>query len=122
MKELTKSQKKNLRALYLLYAKKGNGIHLSALADLMEVKLPTAAHSVSQLEKAGLVKHESYGLIYLTAKGKGEGYELAKAFNTVRDYFVKALKMQRQVAAEESYHTSHLLKPSTIQRMIQAIA
>jgi len=115
---LSRSNEDYLEAILVLGLKQGI-VRVRDLADHLQVKAPSVATAVKKLAADGLVRHEHYGYVELTA----QGFELAEAvhrrhkllFRFLHDF----LGLDETTSSQDACEIEHWLSPQTIARIIQ---
>mgnify|MGYP005839550557 FL=1 len=115
---LSRSNEDYLEAILVLGLRQGI-VRVRDLADHLQVKAPSVATAVKKLAADGLVRHEHYGHVELTA----QGFELAEAvhrrhkllFRFLHDF----LGLDESTSAQDACEIEHWLSPQTITRIIQ---
>jgi Mn-dependent DtxR family transcriptional regulator len=69
------------------------------------------------LVEAGLVRHQVYGKIELTEKGKGVGAELLRRSDCLTRLLVDILGMSPSEAAAEVHRMEHVLSDAVLSRL-----
>jgi Mn-dependent DtxR family transcriptional regulator len=83
----------------------------------MGVKEPSVSRAVGGLVKEGLVRHEVYGKIELTDKGRAVGAELIRRTDCLSRLLVDLLSMPPEAAAAEVHRMEHVLGAAEVHRM-----
>jgi len=112
---LTPSQENYLEWIYRL-AEQGP-VRVGELARRMAVRLPSASRAVHGLAEAGLVSHESYGLIELTPEGRTAGREIVRRHACLTRLLVEVLGMEQDMAGAEVHRLEHTLSAEVLSRL-----
>lgn len=115
VKGLTPSQENYLEWIYRL-AEHGP-VRVGDLARRMEVRLPSASRAVNGLVEAGLVRHESYGLVELTPEGTLAGREIVRRHHCLTRLLVEVLDMEPDRAGSEVHRLEHMLSTEVLARL-----
>ena len=115
MKKLTGSQENYLECLYRI---SGHGpVRVRDLARNLGVRLPSVTRAVSGLEKMGLVDHESYGQVLLTAEGEAVGKEIVRRHECLSRLMVELMGMSESEAAPHIHRLEHVVEESLLVRL-----
>lgn len=90
-------------------------VRLGQLADLAGVKTPSATRAVGILTRAGLVSHEPYGGIALTAAGESLADELMRRRDCVSRLLTEVLGLRAEDAASAAHRIEHALDDVVLQ-------
>jgi len=112
---LTPSQENYLEWIYRL-AEQGP-VRVGELARRMAVRLPSASRAVNGLAEAGLVRHESYGLVELTPGGRTAGREIIRRHACLTRLLVEVLGMEQDKAGVEVHRLEHTLSAEVLSRL-----
>lgn len=115
---LSRSNEDYLEAILVLGLRQGI-VRVRDLADHLQVKAPSVATAVKKLAADGLVRHEHYGHVELTA----QGFELAEAIHRRHKLLFRFLHdflgLDESTSAQDACEIEHWLSPQTITRIIQ---
>jgi len=115
MKKLTGSQENYLEWIYRL-AKEGP-VHIRRLAEKAGVKLPSASRAIAGLAAKGLVEHEKYGAVHLTAEGESVGKEIVRRDDCLTQFLVKILAMNPSDADPAVHRMEHVIDGAVLNRL-----
>jgi len=113
---LTASQENYLEWIYRGIAA-GKVVRSRDVAAKLGVKLPSVSRAVGQLAKNGLVRHESYGVIELTAAGRAAGRAIVRRDDCLTRLLVEVLGMDEVAADPEVHRLEHVLGEEVLQRL-----
>jgi DtxR family Mn-dependent transcriptional regulator len=113
---LTASQENYLEWIFRGIAE-GRVVRSRDLAAKLGVKLPSVSRAVGQLAKKGLVRHESYGVIELTATGRAAGRAIVRRDDCLTRLLVEVLGMNEAAADPEVHRLEHVLGEEVLQRL-----
>ena len=82
---------------------------LSELAEMNEVKMPSATRAVGNLARAGLVMHEPYGGVTLSPEGKRVADGLDRRRECVARLLVEVLGLSPESADKAAHRIEHAL-------------
>jgi DtxR family Mn-dependent transcriptional regulator len=115
MKKLTASQENYLEWIYRL-AEEGP-VHVRRLAEKVGVKLPSASRAIAGLVAKGLVEHEKYGAVSLTAEGESVGKEIVRRDDCLTQFLVEILAMKPCDADPVVHRMEHVIDGEVLNRV-----
>jgi len=115
---LSASGEDYLRAAFVLNSRDGF-VRITDLADYLSVKPPSAVSAVKKLAREGLVRHEPYGRVELTAQGRQVAEELHRRHETLVDFLTRFLSLDERTAEEDACHMEHTLSSETLSRIVK---
>ena len=98
---------------------KGHGVKITTLAKEMDVKKPSAHQAVAKLKEMGMVTHQTYGMIYLTEKGRKKGADIVKRHKLLYDFLTKVLDVPSESAEIEACGIEHIVSEETIEALTE---
>ena len=81
------------------------------IAQARGVTLPTVSSAVEKLRELGLVKHQHYGYVTLTLKGRKLADELHSTHNAIKEMFIKVLGLSEEIADDDACKLEHFISP-----------
>lgn len=87
------------------------------LAEQLGVKRPSATRAVRSLAEKGLVEHERYGEIRLTASGQALGQAIVRRDQCLTRFLVDILDMPADSADPEVHRLEHVLSDDVLGRL-----
>ncbi len=87
------------------------------LAARLGVSTSSASEMVRKLTEAGLVDHEPYGDIELTAQGRRRAVEMVRRHRLIETYLVEALGYSWDEVHSEAEVLEHAVSPLMVDRM-----
>jgi len=88
------------------------------LANYFQVKAPSVVDALKKLKSMGLIEHEFYGFVVLTAKGKPIAQEIYNKHLLLKDFLKKVLHVNELVAEDDACKIEHYLSKETINNII----
>lgn len=116
MKDLSTSLEDYLEAAYTLGLKDGFS-RATGISRLLQVSKPSVSAAVKGLAARGLLKHERYGYIRLTAAGLKAGAEISGRHLLLKDFFISVLAMKDSEAERDACRAEHALSPGALKRV-----
>lgn len=89
-------------------------IRINKLAQLLNVRDPSASKMVQKLANLGLLNYEKYGIIVLSEKGKGIGEFLLERHNIIED-FLRFLGCEEDHVLIQTELIEHNINAKTVQ-------
>ncbi len=102
-----------VKAIYLAERKKGYA-RIVEISTMLEIKPPSVTEMIQKLVKKKLVKHERYGRIKLTRKGRKLARDVFKR-HTVLKNFLMILGVNEKLADKDACKMEHDLSPETLE-------
>ena len=112
---ITPSQENYLEHIFYLSTK--GDVHVRNLAESVNVKLPSVTRAINRLAEAGMVKHKTYGIIKITAKGRKTAQSIVRRDICLNRFFVDILQMDPEIAAAEVCRIEHLISDEVLNRL-----
>jgi len=117
---LSQSQEDYLKTMYLLGGCDGF-VHVRDVAMKLNVKKPSVVAAVKNLVDRGLIKHERYGSLSLTGKGKLIAEEVCERHRVLFEFFHKVLGVESETAEKDACLVEHYISPETKKRLFKFI-
>ena len=117
---LSRSVEDYLKAVYLLN-ERGRAAGTSQLADALEVQPASVSGMVRRLAGDGLVRHEPYRGVRLTAKGKREALRILRRHRVIESYLVRRLGFSWDNVHAEAERLEHAASDDLVDRMAEAV-
>lgn len=102
----------------LVLGRAGYPVRVTALARRLGVSKPTVVAALAALERRGLVRHERYGGVELTAAGRRQATETDRRHRLVRTFLARVLGVNDDVAEQDACRIEHNLSPETVSRLV----
>jgi len=115
-KKLSASMEDYLEAIYML-ARENHVARSKDIAERLDVNRSSVTGMVRTLAERGLVEHERYGYITLTAAGERAAREVAGRHDVLRDFFVKVLCIDPEEADQAACRMEHAVSKRVIERL-----
>jgi len=112
-KPLTMVMEDYLEAIYDLGQEK-KSVRVRDIAKRMNVKMPTVTSMLKSLSEREMVHYEKYEYIELTRSGTKVGKEMRRRHGIINEFLTSILKIDPEVADEDSCKMEHALSPSTL--------
>ena len=97
------------KSIYALQRRSDDAISTSALADRLGVSPASVTAMLKRMGKAGLVEHEPYRGVHLTAAGEQVALEVIRHHRLLESYLAEALGMPWDRVHDEAEVLEHVL-------------
>lgn len=120
MNNLTFIMENYLEAVYEL-SKEKNFARLSDVAQRLNVTKASASKAMKSLLDKGLISTERYREIYLTEEGKKTAEITAAKHETIREFFIRVLKIDPSTADTDACAIEHVISYTSVKAMMDYI-
>jgi DtxR family Mn-dependent transcriptional regulator len=110
-----------LEAMWTLAGKHGCTT-VTRLSDALGVSKPSVTAAIARLAGEGLVSHEKYGSVTLTARGGVVADDVWRRHQALRVFLMGVLGVSRDTAEEDACKLEHHLSPVTSERLGRFVA
>jgi DtxR family Mn-dependent transcriptional regulator len=114
--ELTASMEDYLEAIFRLSEAK-RVVRVRDVARAVGVTPPSATGAIKSLSERGLVSHERYEDVLLTAHGKSVAQDVNERHEELRSFFEDVLLLDGSAADEEACKLEHSISAITLERL-----
>lgn len=105
-----------LKAIAVI-AERGEKVTVTALSETLGVTTPSVSDAVTRLSEAGLVFHEKYHDVKLTAEGAGIAADVCHRHEALRRFLVDILNVDAETADTDACRAEHVLSRSSLVRL-----
>ena len=119
-REQSASMEDYLEAVAIL-RNEGRVVRVKQIGQALGVKMPSVTAALRRLSDDGLVKHERYGYVELTAKGGKAAKEIFHRHEVLRRFLTEVLSIDPQVAQEDACRMEHAISPITLGRLAKFV-
>lgn len=116
MEPISSSLEDYLEAIFILIQKHPH-VRLTDIAEFMGVSKPSVNRAVGNLKEAGLVSHETYGVVSLTAKGKQRAAVVLRRHKLIKRFLTQTLGVEEDIAERDACRMEHVMSPKTIEKL-----
>lgn len=116
MDKMSSSLEDYLEAIYVL-GQQGGEVRLTDVAVFLKVSRPSVNRAIGTLKEAGLVVHEAYGQISLSAKGKTQAAKVLKRHLLIKRFLTDTLDVSEATAEEDACRMEHVMSGETIEKL-----
>jgi len=113
---LSSTHEMYLKVLYRLEVENDTG-RVRDMAKGLGVTPSTVSAVIKKLEHAGLVLHDRYGMVKLTAAGTRVAQCVVRRFDTIRAFLMEVLRLDAESAEVDACMMEHAVSPATVNRM-----
>jgi DtxR family Mn-dependent transcriptional regulator len=116
----TASMEDYLKVIAIL-AEECYSVKVSEIAKALRVKKPSVTSALAKLSEAGLVQHESYGDVVLTAEGAKIGQDVCQRHRTLRQFLVEILNVDPALAEGDACRMEHVVSRMSMERLTKLL-
>jgi DtxR family Mn-dependent transcriptional regulator len=109
------------KSIYALQRRSDDAISTSALADRLGVSPASVTAMLKRMGKAGLVEHEPYRGVHLTAAGEQVALEVIRHHRLLESYLAEALGMPWDRVHDEAEVLEHYISEELEERIAVAL-
>lgn len=117
LKKLSPRQEDYLKAVCLITRKQGKA-RSKEIMRLLGVSGPSVTEALQSLTRKGMVNYQPYENITITPEGEKVAEGLLHRHETLRDFFIEVLGIDRETADKGACKMEHAASPNIIKRMI----
>ena len=100
----------------------GTNVTVTQLSDALNVSKPSVTAAMAKLAGEGLVEHEKYGAVDLTARGKVIAEDVCHRHETLKVFLTEILGVSPGTAEEDACKLEHHLSHDSSMRLTRFIA
>jgi len=98
-----------------------NIVRVTQLSRELGVSKPSVCAALNKLAKAGLVQHERYASIELTAGGRRVADDVIHRHEIMHRFLTEILGIDRERAEEDACRMEHVLSPPSLERFSEFV-
>ena len=91
------------------------------IAERLGLSKPSVHTALHELENRGMITHEHYGAIILTAKGKEAYEEIKYKHDSLKLYLTKVLGVSDETADKDACAMEHIISEETFEKIIKSL-
>lgn len=118
--EQTASMEDYLEAIAIVREKRPV-VRVSHISRTLGVSMPSVTAAVKKLVDGGLVEHEPYGHVELTAEGDVIARDVFHRHEALRRFLTEILGVEPDVALEDACRMEHAMGPATRDRLSEFV-
>jgi DtxR family transcriptional regulator, Mn-dependent transcriptional regulator len=115
---LTESLEMYLETISLL-REKSKMARVTDIARELGVSKPSVHAALHELERRGLIEHEHYGEVYLSAAGKSASAEIRRRHKLLTSFLCEVVGVGPEIAERDACRIEHYLSKETMDRIAQ---
>lgn len=115
-KTLTPNMEMYLKTIYEIDGG-GDEARVKGIADRLGVKMPSVTGAVDSLQRRGLVRHNPYGGVQLTPRGRRVARDVKDRNDLLFRFLCDVLKLPEKIAARDACELEHVVSPKTLERL-----
>lgn len=93
-------------------------VRITDIAKSLNIAKASATQAINTLIDEGLVLKEKYGPVFLTKKGETEACKIKKTHKIIREFLIKVLQVESEIADKDACLIEHVISPQSINGMI----
>jgi len=93
-------------------------VRVTDIAINLNISKASVTQAIDTLIGQGYVSKEKYGPVTLTRKGTLEAMKIINIHKVIREFLIKVLETDSDVADKDACLMEHIISPQTIERMI----
>lgn len=113
---LTSSSEDYLEAIFLLDRRK-KAVRVKDISEELGVSMPSVHQALRILKEKSLIRHESYGYVELTGRGRDEGQRIYYRHRILKRFLTDILNVPEELAEEEACRMEHYISQETQKRL-----
>ena len=94
-----------------------NVVRVTQLSSALGVRKSSVSAAITKLSNEGLVIHEKYGLIELTAEGEKIARDVLHRHEILEQFLIKILGVNPKIAWNDACEMEHHISPVTIHKL-----
>jgi len=102
----------------LIISEKNETVRITDLAQSMGIAKSSATEAVKSLVDLGLLKHEKYGPVELTERGKKRAEEVRRRHRLIKSFLTEILGVPLETAEKDACLMEHAVSSVTINRLV----
>lgn len=112
----TSSMEDYLETIAML-REEGKPVTVTAISKIMGVRKPSVNWALNKLSDAGLVEHERYGDVELTAEGASLAQDVHRRHNILSQFLTDILEVNPETAEKDACGMEHVISSVTMERL-----
>ena len=121
MQRRTASMEDYLEAIMLL-DKQTAGATVTSISRFLEVTKPSVSAALNKLAESGLVEHQKYGSLALTAEGRRTARDVYHRHTTLLSFLTGVLGVDERTAEEDACKLEHSLSATSVKKLTDFVA
>ncbi len=96
-------------------------VRVKNIARELHVKMPSVTEALKTLARDGLIRHEKYGYVQLTQKGKSIAEEIYSRHQTLFKFLNEILGIDPRTADVDACRMEHTISSTALKKLIEFI-
>lgn len=118
--ELSASLEDYLEAIYHLVEER-RVARVKDIAARLNVRMPSVTGALRSLSSKGLVEHDPYSYVTLTAKGEAVAQEVVRRHEVLTRFLVEQLGLGGEAAERNACTMEHAIEPIVLDRLVEFV-
>ncbi|MDR2509730.1 MAG: metal-dependent transcriptional regulator [Spirochaetaceae bacterium] len=119
--KMTASQEDYLEMVSFL-SEQNESVRVTAIAAELGFSKPSVTAALKLLEEKSLIKHERYGDIQLTEKGRALAAEIRQKHEVLTAFLHEVLGVNKKTAEQDACKMEHVLSDETFTKLKKFVA
>ena len=119
-REQTASMEDYLEAVAIL-RERGKAVRVKQISQALGVKMPSVTAALRKLSDEGLVEHEKYGYVELTAEGDKAAQDVFHRHEVLRHFLTDVLSIESELAQKDACRMEHSISSLSLERLAKFI-
>jgi len=104
-----------------MLAKERGVVRVTTLSKALVVKKPSVISALKKLSGKGLIKHERYGYVELTAEGGKIAEDVCRRHEALGKFLIEILGVDPDIAWEDACEMEHFISPVTLKKLAKFV-
>ncbi len=96
-------------------------VRVSQISQALGVKMPSVTSALARLARDGLVEHQRYGRVQLTAEGERVARDVFHRHEALRQFLTEILAIDPATAVDDACKMEHTISPATQQKLAKFV-
>ena len=115
-RQFSPSMEDYLEAIAML-GEERRAVRVHEISQSLKVKMPSVTSALKKLSQEGLVEHERYGYVELTAEGEKLAQDVFHRHRILRQFLVEILNVDPDIAGEDACKMEHAISQISLERL-----
>ena len=96
-------------------------VTVTNISRLLGVTKPSVISALKKLSEKGLIKHERYGYVELTAEGGKIAEDVCRRHEALGKFLIEILGVDPDIAWEDACEMEHFISPVTLKKLARFV-
>ena len=96
-------------------------VSVTQVSKALQVRKPSVTSALKRLSQDGLVKHERYGYVELTARGEEIARDVFRRHKALQQFLAEILKVDPKIASDDACRMEHSISPVTFEKLAKFV-